>query len=158
MHFPGFCWAIWHSRWMGYRSMADSRPKSPQLRLGHLWVSELQPLSPMYSTRPCCLVQAITQHLCGIQIWIRKTACLIRPTLHLVGQWVAQTSRVRVSARAQPSPPLNPHYNHWPCVWSCLVGGSNKYLYIHAHIIYKICQFFLFQRKKKVNILKWIGP
>ena len=46
-----------------------------------------------------------------IQIWIRETACLIRPTLHLVGRWAAQTSRVWVSARSRPSPPLYPHFN-----------------------------------------------
>ena len=46
----------------------------------------------------------------------------------------AQTSRVRVSARSRPplpSPPLYPHFNRpsgfWPCVKSCLVGGSDKY-------------------------------
>ena len=38
------------------KSIADSRLKSPQLRLGHPRVDELQPLSLMYSTRPCCLV------------------------------------------------------------------------------------------------------
>ena len=38
------------------KPMADSRPKGPQLRLGHPWVGELHPLSPMYGTRPCCLV------------------------------------------------------------------------------------------------------
>ena len=41
------------------------------------------------------------------------------------------TSRVRVSARSRPSPPLYPHFNRpsgfWPCVKSCLVGGSDKY-------------------------------
>ena len=40
-----------------------------------------------------------------IQIWIRETACLIRPTLHLVGWWAAQTSRVRVLACSLPSIP-----------------------------------------------------
>ena len=40
----------------GYQTMADLRPKGPQLQLGHLRVGELQPLSLMYSTRPCCLV------------------------------------------------------------------------------------------------------
>ena len=38
---------------------------------------------------------------------------------------------VRLSARSQPSPPLYPHFNRpsgfWPCVKSCLVGGSDKY-------------------------------
>ena len=114
------------------KSMSNSRLKGPQFWLGHLWVGELQLLSPMYSTRPCCLVQAITWHMCWIQIWIRETACLIRPTLHLVGRWAAQTSRVQVLARAQPFPPLNPHYNHWPCVRSSLVGGSDKYRYCVA--------------------------
>ena len=42
-----------------------------------------------------------------------------------------QTSRVRVTARSRPSPPLYPHFNRpsgfWPCVKSCLVGGSDKY-------------------------------
>ena len=51
-----FGWAVWHSCRMGYQSMADSRLKGLQLRSGHLQVGELQPLSPMCSTRPCCLV------------------------------------------------------------------------------------------------------
>ena len=38
------------------KPMTDSRPKGPQLRLGHPRVGELHPLSPMYGTRPCCLV------------------------------------------------------------------------------------------------------
>ena len=38
------------------KPMADLRPKGPQLRLGHPRVGELHPLSPMYGTRPCCLV------------------------------------------------------------------------------------------------------
>ena len=55
-----FGWAVCHSCRMGYQSMAESRPKGPQLlldhlRLGHLRVGELQPLSPMYSTRHFCL-------------------------------------------------------------------------------------------------------
>ena len=52
--------------------MADSRPTGPQLRVG-----ELQHLSPMYSTRPCCLVQAGIR--AWTQIWVRDTAWLIRP-------------------------------------------------------------------------------
>ena len=38
------------------KPMADSRPKGLQLRLGHPRVGELHPLSPLYGTRPCCLV------------------------------------------------------------------------------------------------------
>ena len=68
-----------------------------------------------------------------IQIWIRETACLIRPTLHLVGRWAAQTSRVRVSAFSRPSLPPYHHFNRplgfWSCVKSCLVGGCDKYKY-----------------------------
>ena len=49
-----------------------------------------------------------------------------------MSRWAAQTSRVRVSARSRPSPPLYPHFNRpsvfWPCVKSCLVGGSDKYM------------------------------
>ena len=45
-------------------------------------------------------------------------------------------SRVRVSAPSRPSPPLYPHFNRpsgfWPCVKSCLVGGSDKYMVDHA--------------------------
>ena len=57
--------------------------------------------------------------------------CLIRATLHLVGRWAAQTSRVRVSAPSRPFSPLYHHFNRtsgfWPCVKSCLMGGSDKY-------------------------------
>ena len=56
----------------------------------------------------------------------------IMPTLHLVGWWPAQTNRVRALVRARPSPPLISTLSwlsgHWPCVKSCLVGGSDKYL------------------------------
>ena len=48
-------------------------------------------------------------------------------------RWAAQTSRVRVLARSRPSPPLYSHFNwpsgFWPCVKSCLVGGSDKYIH-----------------------------
>ena len=48
-----------------------------------------------------------------------------------MSRWAAQTSWVRVSARSRPSPPRFPHFNRpsgfWPCVKSCLVGGSDKY-------------------------------
>ena len=49
------------------------------------------------------------------------------------------TSRVRVSARSRPSPPLYPHFNRplgfLPCIKSCLVGGSDKYhIYIYIYI------------------------
>ena len=48
-----------------------------------------------------------------------------------MSRWAALTSRVRVSTRSRPSPPLYPHFNRpsgfWPCVKSCLVGGSDKY-------------------------------
>ena len=125
-YFHGFCWAVWHSCRMSYWSMADSRPKGLQFRLGNLRLGELQLLLLIYSTRPCCSSSSYNPAYVPRSRF--ETAWLIRPILHLVGRWAAQTSRVRVSNRAQPSLTLNPHYNHWPCVRSCLVGGSNKYL------------------------------
>ena len=116
-YFILFCWAVWHSCRMGYRNQRHICGR----------VGKLQPLSLMYSTRPCCLVQAITRHTCpdpDLDSWI---CFLIRHTLHLVGQWAVQTSRGRVSARSRPFPALYPHYNHWPCVSSCLVGGTSSY-------------------------------
>ena len=59
-----FGWAVWHSCWMGYQTMADLRTKGPQLRLGYLGVGKMQSLSSIYCTRPCCLVSAITRHTC----------------------------------------------------------------------------------------------
>ena len=51
--------------------------------------------------------------------------------LHLEGRSAAQTNWVRVSARSRPSPSLYSHFNRpsgfWPCVKSCLVGGSDNY-------------------------------
>ena len=51
-----FGWAVWYSCRMKKKSITDSWPKGHQLRLGHLRVGELQPLSPMYSTKHCSLV------------------------------------------------------------------------------------------------------
>ena len=84
----------------------------------------------MYSTRPCSQVQTIAGIRARTHIWVRETACLIRPKLHLVGQWAAQTCRVRASTRSWP-PPLYPHFNRpsgfWSCVKPCLVGDIGKY-------------------------------
>ena len=57
-----------------------------------------------------------------------------------MSRWAAQTSRVRVSAPSRPSPPLYPHFNRpsgfWPCVKSCLVGGSDKYREVTLYYLY----------------------
>ena len=37
-------------------------------------------------------------------------------------------SRARVSVRAQPSPPLNPHY------WPCLSGGRQRQILLYSHL------------------------
>ena len=67
MVLPGFCWAVWHSCLMGYRSMADSRPKGPPTSAeppsgGR--AAFLTPTHPLYGTRPHGLVQAIFWHTC----------------------------------------------------------------------------------------------
>ena len=113
--------------------MADSRPKGPQLQLGHPRVDELlfsPTLHSLYSTRPHGLVQAIFWHTCP-DLDLGPWYCLTHWThIALSG---SMTSRVRVSARFRPSPPLYPHFNRpsgfWPCIKSCMVGGSDKYLY-----------------------------
>ena len=123
IYFPSFPVAVWHSCPMGYRSMADSRQKGPQLWLGHRQVGELQTLCPMYSTRPCCRVHAITRHTCVKLLGSLDPHCT---------EWVDEQHRPAGFESRLVSdlpPPLNPHYNHWPYVRSCLVGGSDKYLY-----------------------------
>ena len=55
--------------------------------------------------RPTLLIYGIRART---HIWVRKTACLIRLTLHQVGRSAAQTSRVRVSARSRPPLPFIP--------------------------------------------------
>ena len=44
-----------------------------------------------------------------------------------MGQWPAQISRVQASVCSRPAHPINPHFNLWPCVKPCLVGGRGKY-------------------------------
>ena len=83
---------------------------------------------PLYSTRPHGLVQAICWHTCP-DLDLGSWYCLIYLThIALCG---SMTSRVRVSARSWPYPPLYPHFNRpsgfWLYVKSCLVGGSDKY-------------------------------
>ena len=111
---------------MGDRNQEQTRVRiGPQLRLSNLRVGELLSqirLHALYSTRPHGLVQAIFWHTC--------------PDLDLtheihIALSGSMTSRVRVSARSRPFPPLYPHFNRpsgfWPCVKSCLVGGNDKY-------------------------------
>ena len=87
------------------------------------------PMHPLYSTRPHGLVQAIFWHTCP-DLDLGPWYCLTHEShIALSG---SMTSRVRVSARSRPSPPFYPHFNRpsgfWPCVKSCLVGGSDKYI------------------------------
>ena len=99
---------LWHSCRMGYRSMADTRPKGPQLRLGHPRVGELlffTPMHSLYSTRPYGLVQAIFWHTCP-DLDFGPWYCLTHE-VHIAFSG-SMTSRVRVSARSRPPSPCIP--------------------------------------------------
>ena len=67
------------------------------------------------------------------------------------------TSRVRVSAHSRPSPPLYPHFNwpsdFWPCVKSCLVGGSDKY---HTCIKPQYHQGVLLKQEPEFTLNQWV--
>ena len=108
--------------------MADSRPKGPQFKLGHFRVAELQPLSPMYSTRPCCLVQTITRRTCADQN-LDSWNCLAHLTYIALNGSMSSTDQQGSSLGTFltfPSP-LYSASGFWPCVKSCLVGGYDKY-------------------------------
>ena len=69
------------------------------------------------------------------------------------------TSRVRVSARSRPSPPLYPHFNRpsgfWPCVKSCLLGGSDKYWILrHSRYVRVFNIWFVTLHLCTINLLK----
>ena len=74
------------------------------LYLGHLRVGELQPLSPMNSTRLWCLVQAMTRHICpdpDLGSWnclAHKIHIALGRSMSSIDQWV------RFSARSRPFP------------------------------------------------------
>ena len=92
------------------------------------WAAFITTMQPLYSTEPHGLVQAIFCHTCP-DLDFDPWYCLTH-LIHIALSG-SMTSRVRVSARFQPSPPLYPHSNQpsgfWPCIKSCLVGGSDKY-------------------------------
>ena len=122
----------------GYRNQWQIRGRKASnfgwATLGWASCFSVPPLHSLYSTRPHGLVQAIFWHMCpgrDLGPWY----CLTHWThIALSG---SMTSRVRVSARSRPFPPLYPHFNwpsgFWPCVKSCLVGGSDKYLLQYVH-------------------------
>ena len=65
-----------------YDKFEDERPlASVGPPLGG-WAATLTPLSPMYSSRPCCLVLAISRYPCLDPDLGPRPAWLIRPTLH----------------------------------------------------------------------------
>ena len=85
---------------------------------------------PMYGTRPCCLVQAITWHTCpGPTFGFVK---LLASSGSHCPKWADEQHRPAgfESARSRSSPPLYPYFNRplgfWPCVKSYLVEGSDK--------------------------------
>ena len=97
----------------------------------------------------------------GSRYGFLKTAWLIRPTLHLVGRWSAQTSRVRVSARSRPSPPLYPHFGllalcQVPVWWEAVTNifsWYNKRFYT----LNIVGSFFLVDRCK-LSMFSFRGP
>ena len=125
---------------MGDRNQEQTRGRiGSQLRLGNLRVGELH-FCPR--CHPCTALDQVSS-------LSRKLAYVPGPTFGFVKllassgshctKWAdQQTSRVRVTARSRPSPPLYPHFNRpsgfWPCVKSCLVGGSDKYYLSIGHL------------------------
>ena len=127
-----FSWAVWHSCRMGARDQEQTRGRiGPQYRLGNLRVGELH---------FCPLCKALDQ----ASSLSRKLAYVPGPTFGFVKplassgshctKWADEQhrlSRVRVYGSFPTFPPLYPHFNwpsgFWPCVKSCLVGGSDKY-------------------------------
>ena len=114
-----FGWAVWHSCRMGARNQEQTRGRiGPQLRLGNLWVGELH---------FCPLCTALDQ----ASSLSRKLAYVPGPTFGFVKLLASSGSHCTKWAD-ETSPPLYPHFNwpsgFWPCVKSCLVGGSDKYM------------------------------
>ena len=70
-------------------------------------------------------------------------------------------SRVRVSARSWPFPLLYPHFNRpscfWPCVKSCMVGGSNKYNIIPEWSYWDSLWFVVYYLKCLIMTSKWVS-
>ena len=124
------------------KSMADSRLKGPWLRLGHLWVGKLlhRHLCP-----PCIALDLAVQFKlwAGIrawtQIWVQDQ---LGPSGPHCTRWVDDQQGSSLSSFPTFSS-LNLHYKHWPCVMSCLVGGSDKY----------IAQTFMLSKATRVQIL-----
>ena len=127
-----FSWAVWHSCRMGARNQEQTRGRiGPQLRLGNLRVGELH---------FCPLCTALDQ----ASSLSRKLAYVPGPTFGFVKllassgshctKWADEQHRqAGFESRLVPDLPLPfyPHFNRpsgfWPCVKSCLVGGSDKY-------------------------------
>ena len=86
---------------------------------------------PMYGTRPWCLVQAITQHTCP-DPHLGSWNCLPHQAHIAPSEPMSSTDQQGSSLDSFPTfPPPYTHFNRplgfWPCVKSCLVGGSDKY-------------------------------
>ena len=115
-------------------SMADLRPKGPLLRLGHLRVGELH---HWHLCHPCIALDLAVQFklYSGVrawtQIWVQVQLGSSGPRCTKWADEAAVSTRARASARAWPSPSLNPHEyrpsGHWPWVKSYPVGSRDKY-------------------------------
>ena len=85
----------------------------------------------MYGTRPWCLVQAITRHTCP-DPHLGSWNCLPHQAHIVPSEPMSSINQQGSCLDSFPTflPPY-PHFNRpsgfWPCVKSCLVGGSDKY-------------------------------
>ena len=101
-------------------------------------VSGLRPCARIHLERPCAtlvwLVGRSTNKTCPPGFG--PVQCLKSTTDSKPKGSRLPLGHLRMGEDHQPSeaisPSLNPHYNrpssHWPCVKSCLVGGSGRYL------------------------------
>ena len=85
---------------------------------------------PLNGTRPWCLVQAITRHTCP-DPHLGSWNCLPHQAHIAPSEPMSSTDQQGSSLDSFPTfPPPYPHFNRpsgfWPCVKSCLVGGSDK--------------------------------
>ena len=118
---------IWHWSWF-WIVHPSWIPHSPAKKSGlrHRYYSSRQMHSPQdILVTDCCVYIEVTDcffyGLCegNFELWC-------------IGSLAAQTSRVRVSARSRPSPPLYPHFNRpfdlasSPVSWEAATNISNN--------------------------------
>ena len=117
--------AVWHSCRMGGRNQDQTRGRiGPQFRLGNLRVGELH-FCPL--CHPCTALDQASSLSRHLGSW----NCLPHQAHIALSEPISSTDQQGSSLDSFPtSPPLYHHFNRpsgfWPCVKSCLVGGSDK--------------------------------